>query len=87
MHPSMRSYVSSPIENPSCVYHCQVYTIAEDYYKGKPERIGAVGLEILYYYVPEGTVYMDSQSSQKRLIEHIMRDETDYDLMGKITSQ
>ena len=33
--------------------------------RGKPERIGAVGLEILYYYVPEGTVYVDSGETQK----------------------
>ena len=65
----------------------QVYTLAEDYYRGNPERIGAVDLEILYYYVPEGTVYVDSEETQKRLIEHILRDETDYTMMGQIMSQ
>ena len=65
----------------------KVYTIAEDYYKGKPNRIGATGLEILYYYVPEGTVYLDSESTQKRLINEILNEQDDYELLGEVLSQ
>ena len=58
----------------------QVYTIAEDYYRGKPERIGATGLEILYYYVPEGTPYIDSDETQKKIMESMLKDETPWSL-------
>ena len=63
----------------------QVYTIAEDYYRGKPERIGATGLDVLYYYVPKGTPYIDSDEIQKKIMEWMLKDETPWSLSENIT--
>ena len=57
------------------IHVIQVYTLAEDYYKGNSNRIGATGLDILYYYVPPGTDYMDSESQQRKLIDTILKQE------------
>ena len=83
----MKCYLDLTHKSNQISYHLQVYTIAEDYYKGKPNRIGATGLEILYYYVPEGTVYIDSESSQKRLINEILTEQDGFSLVGEVLSQ
>ena len=43
----------------------QVYTVTEDVYKGKDNKIGATGLKVLYYHVQDGTSYMESEEFQK----------------------
>ena len=55
----------------------QVYTIAEDAYKGKAKEIGAVGLEILYYKIVKGTLSLDSDEIQKYLIKMIVDEKED----------
>ena len=59
-----------------------MYTLAEDFYKGKSSKIGAVRLEILYYHIQEGTTYLDSDESQQKLSKAIIEQSHDFALVS-----
>ena len=58
----------------------QVYTVV---YKGKAKEIGAVGLEILYHKIANGTLSLDSDEMQKFLIRLIVDEKEDLHAAGR----
>ena len=65
----------------------KIYTIAEDYYKGKPNRIGATGLETLYYYVPEGNPLCRFSRNVEKIMEMALTGVTAWGVVGPMFSQ
>ena len=60
-----------------------MYIVVEDVYKGKAKEIGAVGLEILYYKIANGTLSLDSDEMQKFLIRLIVDEKEDLHAAGR----
>ena len=65
----------------------KVYIAIEDVYKGKVHKVGAEGIKQLFYRVPKGTSFADSETLQQRLIQGVLTGNEDTRLPGDVMIQ
>ena len=64
-----------------------MYIAIEDVYKGKVHKVGAEGIKQLFYRVPKGTSFADSETLQQRLIQGVLTGNEDTRLPGDVMIQ